>query len=298
MFNLKEQILREGKVKYIRSFMEFGAPLFIDGVEYKDITDRFSDQKKIIYNYQKKVQDKVREIRDYSYSLIKPDMWSEALMNEDFLQMAMEDTSYAVISVGLVFLYFCFHLWSVFLSFMGMILIILSFGVTAMIYEGAIGVTYYNNLNNLVIFIVLGIAADDFFVFMDAWRQSETFPELRSDDPNYPENKTIKKRMAYTCRRATRAMFMTSSTTCVAFLANYFSPIMPIKAFGIFAAIIIPINFILVVWIFPALIIFEDKYIKAWCERCCSRTPKASRRYEGGEQESEYRTGVNNTIQH
>ena len=65
--------------------MEFGAPLFIDGVEYKDITDRFSDQKKIIYNYQKKVQDKVREIRDYSYSLIKPDMWSEALMNEDFL---------------------------------------------------------------------------------------------------------------------------------------------------------------------------------------------------------------------
>lgn len=31
MFNLKEQILREGRVKYIRSFMEFGAPLNIDG---------------------------------------------------------------------------------------------------------------------------------------------------------------------------------------------------------------------------------------------------------------------------
>lgn len=48
MFNLKEQILREGKVKYIRSFMEFGAPLNIDGQEFKDITDNFSEQKKII----------------------------------------------------------------------------------------------------------------------------------------------------------------------------------------------------------------------------------------------------------
>lgn len=149
-------------------------------------------------------------------------------MNEDFNDMVLEDTSYAVISIALVFCYFCFHLWSFFLAFMGMLIIILSFGVTAMISEGAIGVTYYSNLNNLVIFIVLGIAADDFFVFMDAWRQSETFPELRSNDSERPENKTIKKRMSYTCKRASRAMFMTSSTTCVAFLANYFSPIMPI----------------------------------------------------------------------
>lgn len=57
-------------------------------------------------------------------------------------------------------------------------------------------------------------------------------------------------------------MFVTSSTTCVAFLANYFSPIMPIKAFGIFAAIIIPVNYILVIWIFPALIILEENYIR------------------------------------
>lgn len=53
---------------------------------------------------------------------------------------------------------------------MAMLIILLSFGVTALIYEGLIGVTFFSNLNNLVIFIVLGIAADDFFVMMDAWR--------------------------------------------------------------------------------------------------------------------------------
>lgn len=69
---------------------------------------------------------------------------------------------------------------------MAMLLILLSFGLTAVIYQGAIGVTFYSNLNNLVIFIVLGIAADDFFVLMDAWRQSATMEELRvteGDDP-------------------------------------------------------------------------------------------------------------------
>lgn len=71
--------------------------------------------------------------------------------------------------------------------------------------------------------------------------------------------------MAYTLKRAAKAMFVTSSTTCVAFLANYFSPIMPIKAFGIFAAVIIPVNFLLVCWTFPALVIFEENYIKKKC---------------------------------
>lgn len=59
-------------------------------------------------------------------------------------------------------------------------------------------------------------------------------------------------------------MAVTSSTTSVAFLANSFSPIMPIKAFGIYAAIIIPANYLLVVFIFPPAVIwyentFEDK---------------------------------------
>ena len=79
--------------------------------------------------------------------------------------------------------------------------------------------------------------------------------------------------MAYTLRRASRAMFVTSSTTCVAFLANFFSPIMPIKAFGIYAAIIIPANFILVCIIFPDLIVYDEQVVskkfRIFCE-CCS----------------------------
>ena len=42
-FNHKDQILAEGKVRYMRSFMDFGSPLHIDGVKYRDITDRYLD---------------------------------------------------------------------------------------------------------------------------------------------------------------------------------------------------------------------------------------------------------------
>lgn len=98
--------------------------------------------------------------------------------------------------------------------------------------------------------------------------------------------KTLKKRMAYTLKRSAKAMFVTSSTTGVAFLANYFSPIMPIKAFGIFAAIIIPVNFLLVCWIFPALVIFEENFIKVKCyeklDQCCPKG-RSYDEHEGGE---------------
>jgi predicted RND superfamily exporter protein len=212
-------------------------------------------------------------------------MFSEDLANKQFQEIALEDTAYAAISIMAVLAYFCFHLWSVFLAFMAMLLILLSFGLTAVIYQGLIGVTFYSNLNNLVIFIVLGIAADDFFVLMDAWRQSDTMPELRVTEGEDPELETKKQRMAYAIRRSARAMFVTSSTTCVAFLANVFSPIMPIKAFGIFAAIVIPADFILVCLIFPSLIIFEENVIRPRFNVCCSFKNKLNQRRESNANE-------------
>jgi predicted RND superfamily exporter protein len=113
----------------------------------------------------------------------------------------------------------------------------------------------------LVIFIVLGIAADDIFVFIDAWRQSEKI------DSNILSDK--KKRLAYSFRRAVRAMAVTSSTTSVAFFANYFSPLMPIRSFGIFAGIIVPVNYLLVVLMFPPATIFYERYFEG--KGCCGR---------------------------
>ena len=105
----------------------------------------------------------------------------------------------------------------------------------------------------MIIYIVLGIAADDIFVFFDAWKQSEHV------DPEILDTK--EKRLAYSWRRAVKAMAVTSSTTAVAFFANAFSPLLNIAAFGIFAGIIVPINYFLVVMIFPPAVIIYEKSI-------------------------------------
>ena len=79
----------------------------------------------------------------------------------------------------------------------------------------------------------------------------------------------FEKRMAYSFRRAARAMAVTSSTTSVAFMANIASPMLPIRAFGVFAGIIVPINYLLVVMIFPPATIIYDKYLHGCVHNIC-----------------------------
>jgi len=70
-------------------------------------------------------------------------------------------------------------------------------------------------------------------------------------------------------------MAVTSTTTAVAFFANTFSPLMPIRSFGIFSGVIIPLNYFLVVMMMPpAAIIYEKYKFKKWCCCCCGTRSK------------------------
>ena len=175
---------------------------------------------------------------------------SRVLTSDLFESLVKTDTFFAVYSVLLVYAYMIFHLQSIFLSTVMMTLIVFSFPITALVTEGIFRVSYFSSMNMLSIFIVLGIAADDVFVFFDAWRQSEKVDRRILSSTG--------RRMAYTWKRAFKATFITSSTTAVGFFANAFSPLMPIKAFGIFVGVIVPMNFLLVVTIFPAAVITYD----------------------------------------
>lgn len=56
------------------------------------------------------------------------------------------------------------------MAILSMTLILISFPVSYTIYSGVCMISMNTTLNQLTIFIVLGIAADDIFVFCDAWR--------------------------------------------------------------------------------------------------------------------------------
>ena len=160
---------------------------------------------------------------------------------------------------------------SAFLAGAGISIILLSFPATSIITGGILQIGYFGFLHIIGIFLVIGIAADDIFVFMDAWKQSEHVgPEvMQKDNDKGDSNAELKRRMAYSFRRSARAMSITSSTTAAAFFANLFSPIMPIRSFGIFSGFLIPMNFCLVVIVMPCAVIFWERNIKGRFKYCC-----------------------------
>mmetsp|Transcript_135617 Transcript_135617/g.191883 ORF Transcript_135617/g.191883 Transcript_135617/m.191883 type:complete len:98 (+) Transcript_135617:113-406(+) len=71
----------------------------------------------------------------------------------------------------------------------------------------------------------------------------------------------MRERLTVAYRRSAKAMFATSSTTCAAFIATGFSEILPISGFGYFAAVLIPVNFLIITSIFPAALVIWERHI-------------------------------------
>lgn len=69
-----------------------------------------------------------------------------------------------------VFCYLWFHLQSVILAATSIFMILVSYPLTLILYNVVFRITFYHTLQNMVLFIIMGIAADDVFVFYDAWR--------------------------------------------------------------------------------------------------------------------------------
>lgn len=154
-------------------------------------------------------------------------MFADSLLMDDIMMYFGHASGMLMMAFLFVFLFFWYQLESAFLAFTGMTIILLSFPATSIITGGILRITYFGFLHIIGIFLVIGIAADDIFVFIDAWKQSEHVgPDAMAKDGD--GKAILKRRMAYSFRRSARAMSITSSTTAAAFFANLFSPIMPI----------------------------------------------------------------------
>ncbi len=97
------------------------------------------------------------------------------------------------------------------LSMLGMYQIVMSIPLALFIYRYIFNIHYFQSLHQMVIFLVLGIGADDIFVFVDGWKMFR--------DRGYD----LKTRMRHTFERTFKAVFHTSFTTISAFTVRIFS---------------------------------------------------------------------------
>ena len=133
------------------------------------------------------------------------------------------------------------HTGSPRIAALGMTMITISLPLALALY--APFVPFFTQLHILAVFIILGVGADDIFVFVDGWRQSGRMIVPKTDDA-HGRRAVLVRRMTFTYRRTASAVFNTSFTTATAFFGTAVSPVMPIAAFGVFAALAIVMNYV------------------------------------------------------
>ena len=190
--------------------------------------------------------------------------WSYLLFKSDLAKQALTDAVLAIGSLLFIYGFIIYHTKSLWISSFGVMSIFISFLAANMIYRIALDFRYIGFFHIIAIFIILGIGADDVFIFLDVWKNTA-----------YNIYPSLAHRLSDAYRRAVVSMFVTSLTTAIAFFASAFSPLLPARSFGVFAGLLVIVNYISVVLFFPCVVVVHHIYFKN-CQWPCFRNLKSS----------------------
>lgn len=258
------------KSAFSRSIISIGGPLR----GYKNTEDRADEQEKKMKKYVvDKLEGKMYKASKGSYGdygkYVSLYYFMTALIFEVFIKILQNDGLLALASIGMVFTYVWIVTGSLFLAMVGMSEILLSISAAWFIIRCIFQVKYFAGLNMMCIFIVCAIGADDIFVFMDAYVQSQY------KGPGV--NRDMETRFSWVYRKSGLAMLITSVTTCVAFLCCFATPLSDTQAFGLFAAAVIWADYMFVMSMFcTAVMVYHNHLEKSHMCGCSVPTPMGS----------------------
>lgn len=197
---------------------------------------------------------------DAKVSTLRVNWFSVFNLQNEFVRLLESDLFFAIFSIIFVVFWLRMHTGSTVTALGGIFMIVMSLPFTILIYKKVFNIPFYSELHSLVLFIVLGVGADDIFVLNDSWKLSHHI--YHADVTNGRNRKTIHRRL-YKCYRHTMStVFNTSFTTSMAFLATGLSPLMPIATFGWFAATCIVCNYIFVITFMPPIVVISELYFE------------------------------------
>ena len=251
---------------YTRSFLTLGFPF----KGFQSTSDRPDEQFELAQEQSDKAfaeaLDKLYKsgIGDMNFYYNLRSLFFDATSKQVILDLLLVFGSFAFI--------FCFMLFqtqSLWITGWGVFSIFACFFGANIIYRILFDFRYIGIFHVLSVFIILGIGADDIFVFCDTWRasQEKDFPDLIT-------------RFSAVYLHAAGAMFITSFTTMVAFISNVASPLLGVSSFGTFSALLVFVNYCSVIVFFPTVVITHELFWKDWKWPCfkvfglCARNPR------------------------
>ena len=187
---------------------------------------------------------KLYELAKWGVGKMRFTFLSQTLYTEDINLQVLLDQALAIGSCAFIYGFMCFQTRSFFVASFAIFSIITSFCGANLIYRIIFDYKYFGIFHVLSVFIILGIGADDIFVFYDNWRHTSL--------KNYP---SLAHRLSDCYRRAAAAMFVTSLTTMIAFFANTLSPLLSVSTFGLFSGLLVFVNYISVITYFPTVVL-------------------------------------------
>ena len=199
--------------------------------------------------------------------------FSNPMQGAEMRTVVNNDLLFVTLSILFVWCWLGNHTRSFVLSALGMMMILIAFPIGIIMNHFVLGVTYFNQMNILVIFLILGIGADDIFVQIDAFKfakneMSPLMPGVGKETKfqrmvaALPEMKQriLAGRLHHALERSIEPVFATSITTTIAFVATGLSPITPLRSFGSFAAVTVMTLYIEAITFLPCAIAFVAYY--------------------------------------
>lgn len=188
----------------------------------------------------------------------------EALFNEYMVR----DVLFLSIGAGIVFALMWWYTASVFLTAMAILSVVLSLAVSYFIYTFVFELDFFPFMNLLAAVIVVGIGADDVFVYVQVWRCTK----LDKDGT------TLAKLVTDTLNHAGLSMLVTSLTTAAAFFSTFVCPVTAIRCFSLFAGLTVTVHFLFMLSWLPASVLLAEKYCASSmlamtaCRSCSGRS--------------------------
>ena len=227
-------------------------------------TDREDEQSTLLKKF---MNEHFRVVGDKHYSNGAGDMdviyYSPTLLSVVITRLVVTDLSLAIGSMVFIVVFMCIQTGSLWVTGFAIMSIITGFCATNLVYRVILDYRYFGTFHVLAIFIILGIGADDIFVYFDTWKATA--------HKNYP---SLAHRVSDNYKKAGTAMFFTSLTTAVAFIVSATSPLLGVSSFGVFAGLLVLVNYISVVIFFPTVVVtYHLTWEKYRCCCCCPRVP-------------------------
>lgn len=147
-----------------------------------------------------------------------------------------------LIGMGCLFILLCMWIYtkSFFITLMTLIAIIFSLGIAYFIYTLLLELPFFPFMNLLAVVVLVGIGADDAFIFVKIWNCSiaERVKSLGmpikassiTSNGSYPE--TLAGLIAVTLKHAALSMLVTTLTTALALYTSVINSITAVRCFG------------------------------------------------------------------